>query len=108
VTPAFSAISTGGFSRSTNDKLTKRERLERTLNLQSVDRAAIHDQLSYNAKVISPYTGKTFEGFDYKYEDICSVIRQTLDACFPVIAPLGTAQVTNQDGFVIQYDNWHS
>jgi hypothetical protein len=90
------------------DKLTKRERVERTLNLQPVDRAAIHDQLSYNAKVISLYTGKTIKGFDYQYEDICAVIRQTLDACFPVIPPLGTTRVTNCDGFIIQHDNWHS
>jgi hypothetical protein len=90
------------------DKLTKRERVERTLNLQSVDRAAIHDQLSYNSKVISLYTGKTIKGFDYEYMDICAVIRQMLDACFPVIPPLGTARLTNSDGFVIQRDNWHS
>ncbi len=90
------------------DILTKRERVERTLNLQPVDRVAIHDQLSYNPGVISLYTGKTFSGFEYQYEDICAVIRQTLDACFPVVAPLGTAQITNNDGFVIQNDNWHS
>jgi hypothetical protein len=90
------------------DRLTKRERVERTLNLQPVDRVAIHDQLSYNGQVISLYTGKTVTGFDYKYEDICAVIRQTLDACFPVIPPIGTARLTNSDGFVIQNDNWHS
>jgi hypothetical protein len=90
------------------DKLSKRERVERTLNLQPVDRAAIHEQLSYNPQVISLYTGKKFAGYDYSYEDICSVIRQTLDACFPPVAPLGTSQVTNSDGFVIQQDNWHS
>jgi uroporphyrinogen decarboxylase len=90
------------------DRLTKRERVERTLNLRPVDRVAIHDQLSYNAKVISLYTGKPFQGFEYDYADICTVIRQTLDACFPVIAPLGTARLTNSDGFVIQHDNWHS
>jgi uroporphyrinogen decarboxylase len=90
------------------DNLSKRERVERTLNLQPVDRAAIHDQLSYNTKVISLYTGKTFKEFAYRYEDICTVIRKTLDACFPVIPPLGTARLTNSDGFVIQHDNWHS
>ncbi len=90
------------------DRLTKRERVERMLNLQSADRAAIHEQLSYNPQVISLYTGRTIRGFDYTYEDICFVIRQTLDACFPPVAPLGTCQVTNNDGFVIQQDNWHS
>ncbi len=90
------------------DRLSKRERVERTLNLQPVDRAAIHEQLSYNAGVISLYTGKPIVGFDYTYEDICCVIRQTVDACFPPVAPLGTGQVTTADGFVIQQDNWHS
>ncbi len=40
------------------DILSKRERVERTLNLQPVDRIAIHDQVSYNPAVISFYTGK--------------------------------------------------
>ncbi len=91
-----------------SDCLTKRERVERTLNLQPVDRTAIHEQLSYNPDVIAFYTGKPIRGFDYTYEDVCCVIRQTVDACFPPIAPLGTCQVTNSDGFVIQQDNWHS
>ncbi len=90
------------------DKLSKRERVTRTLNLQPVDRVAIHEQLSFNPQVISLYTGKEVHGFDYTYEDICSVIRQTLDACFPPVAPLGTSRVTNSDGFVIQQDEWHS
>lgn len=90
------------------DKLSKRERVERTLNLQPVDRAALHDQLSYNTGVISLYTGKTLREFEHSYDDVCTVIRETLDACFPVIAPLGTARLTNSDGFVIQHDNWHS
>jgi len=30
------------------DILSKRERVERTLNLQPVDRAVLHEQLSYN------------------------------------------------------------
>ncbi len=88
------------------DVLAKRERVERTLNLEPVDRVAIHAQLSYNPGVISLYTGKRIEGFNYTYEDICQVVRMTLDACFPPIAPQGTARVTDEDGFVIQNDNW--
>jgi hypothetical protein len=91
-----------------DDSLTKRERVERTLNLQPVDRVALHEQLSYNPGVISLYTGRRITGFDYSYDDICTVIRQTLDACFPPVAPLGTDRVTDRDGFVIQQDNWHS
>jgi len=91
-----------------NDILTKRERVERTLNLQPVDRVALHDQLSYNPGVISLYSGKTITGFDYTIEDICTAIRQTLDACFPPVAPSGSAQITDADGFVIQHDSWTS
>lgn len=90
------------------DVLSKRERVERTLNLEPVDRVAIHDQVSFNPGVISLYTGRKVEGFNYTYEDICAVIRKTLDACFPPVAPRGTARVTDSDGFVRQYDNWTS
>lgn len=90
------------------DVLSKRERVERTINLQPIDRVVLHEQLSYNPGVIGLYTGKQIAGFSYTYEDVCAVIRQTLDACFPPVAPLGTDRVTDADGFVIQQDNWHA
>jgi hypothetical protein len=90
------------------DVLSKRERVERTLSLQPVDRVALHDQVSYNPGVISLYTGRRIEGFDYTLEDICTVIRKTLDACFPPVAPRGNARVTDAEGFVTQHDNWTS
>jgi hypothetical protein len=90
------------------DRMSKRERVEATLNHQPVDRAVLHEQLSFNPGVIAFYTGREVAGFDYTYDDICVVIRQTVDACFPPVAPLGTDQITDRDGFVIQQDNWHS
>ena len=89
------------------DILSKRERVERTLNCQSVDRAVIHEQLSYNPQVISMYTGKMIDGFNFTKEDICEVIRKTLDACFPPFAPLGKTTYVNEDGFTIQTDDWY-
>lgn len=89
------------------DVLTKRERVERTLNLQPVDRAALHEQLSYNPRVIADFTGKPIQGFNFTVDDICAVIRQTMDACFPPFAPRGTDRVTDADGFVIQNDEWN-
>jgi hypothetical protein len=86
------------------DRLSKRERVKRTLSLQPVDRVALHDQLSYNPGVISLSTGREIAGFDYTYEDICAVIRRTLDACFPPVAPLGIGRVVDRDGFIIQQD----
>jgi len=88
------------------DVLSKRERVERTLALQPVDRVVLHEQLSYNPSVIALYTNRTVHGFDYTYEEICAVIRQTLDACFPPLAPQGIARVTDRDGYVLQHDNW--
>jgi hypothetical protein len=90
------------------DVLSKRERVERTLDLLPVDRVALHEQLGYNPGVISLYTGKDCSGFNYTLQDVGTVIRQTVDACFPPIAPQGTAKVIDEDGFVIQCDNWTS
>ena len=88
------------------DQLTKRERVERTLHLQPVDRVALHDQVSFNPGVIALYTGRDVRGFDYTYQEIGQVIRRTLDACFPPAAPRGSARETDADGFVIQRDQW--
>ncbi len=88
------------------DVLSKRERVERTLNHQPVDRVALLDQLSYNPGVIALHTGKDIEGFEFTREDIGITMRKTLDACFFPRAPQGTERITTPDGFVIQYDNW--
>ena len=91
-----------------SDVLSKPERVRRTLDLKPVDRVALHDQVSFNPGVISLYTGKAIHGFSFTYEDICAVIRKTLDACFPPAAPRGTDRITDGEGFVIQHDNWTS
>ena len=90
------------------DVLSKRERVERTLNHLPVDRAALHEQLSYNPDVIAMYTGRKIKGFEYTLRDICEVIRKTLDMCFPPTEPKGTGRITTEDGLVIQNDNWTS
>ena len=88
------------------DQMTKRERVLATLAHQPVDRCAILEQLSYNARVIADWTGKAITGFDYTLDDICTVIAQTCDLVMPPSAPCGTERVTTADGFVIQHDNW--
>ena len=88
--------------------ISKRERVTLTLRHKPVDRAAILEQLSYNPGVISMYTGKKVEGFNYTLDDICQVIRKTTDMIMPPVEPRGTARVTTDDGFVIQHDNWSS
>jgi hypothetical protein len=91
-----------------NDVLSKRERVERALAFQPVDRVPIHEQVSYNPAVVAHYIGREVRGFDFTLDDVCAVIRQTLDACFPPFAPTGTDRITDADGFVIQHDNWTS
>ena len=91
-----------------SDKMTRRERVEATLNHQPVDRVAIHDQVSFNPDVIQMFVEKKITGFDYTRDDVCAVIRATLDMCFPPGAPCGTGTVTTPDGFVRKLDNWTS
>jgi len=90
------------------EELSKKERVERTLNLQPVDRVAIHDQVSFNPDVISLYTGKKIDGFNYRLKDICEVIRKTLDMCFPPCEPRGTERWVDEYGAVHQDDYWTS
>ncbi len=90
------------------DAMTKRERVEATLNHQPVDRAAILEQLSYNPSVISMVTGKSIDGFNYTVDDIGETVRRTTDLIMPLVAPKGTDRFTTEDGFVIQNDNWQS
>ncbi|MCM8817245.1 MAG: hypothetical protein NC913_07030 [Candidatus Omnitrophica bacterium] len=87
-------------------ELSKRERVERTLNLQAVDRVAIHDQVSFNPDVISYYTGKKIDDFNYSVEDICQVIRKTLDMTFMPSAPKGRKRWVDEYGITYQNDNW--
>ncbi|MFZ2653554.1 MAG: uroporphyrinogen decarboxylase family protein [Victivallales bacterium] len=91
-----------------SDRMGKRERVEATLNHQSVDRCALLEQLSYNPRVIADWTGKKISGFDYTLDDICEVIGETCDLVMPPAAPKGTSRVTSPDGFVTQHDNWTS
>lgn len=89
-----------------SDRMTRRERVLATLHHESVDRVALLEQLSYNPGVISMYTGRNIAGFDYTVDDVCLVIRRTMDLVMPPVAPRGTARVTSPNGFVHQNDNW--
>ncbi len=88
------------------DVLTKRERVERALDHQPVDRVPIHEQLSYNTGVISLYTGKTFPEFGFAPEDVGFVIKKTLDSCFPIIEDKGEDTYTDEEGFTFRNEHW--
>ena len=49
---------------SSTDALTRRERVEATLNHQPVDRCGILEQLSYHPRVMADWTGKPSRGFE--------------------------------------------
>ncbi|MBI4244399.1 MAG: hypothetical protein HY606_09945, partial [Planctomycetes bacterium] len=87
------------------DIFSKRERVERTLNLLPVDRVSIMDHIA-NPGVVSLYTGKRIDGFNYSIEDICEVTEKTMDMCRIPSPPYGTGIETREDGFIIQKDNW--
>lgn len=99
----------GGFERIfPADRLSKRERVLRTVNFQPVDRAVIHEQLSYSTGVASYFAGRTFETFGYAPRDVGVAVRRSLDTCFPIFELKGTDTVRTQDGFVVHNDNWTS
>jgi len=88
------------------DRMTRRERVVATLNHQPVDRAALLEQLGWNPRVVAMYTGRDIEDFDYGVDDVCTVIRKTMDMVMPPGSPCGTGRETTPDGFVVQRDNW--
>jgi hypothetical protein len=91
-----------------SDQLSKRERVLRTLNHQPVDRAVIHEQLSYSTEVVSHFAGRRFEPFGYSPRDVGLAVRRSLDTCFPIFELKGTDMVRTRDGFVLRNDNWTS
>ena len=90
------------------DKISKRERLELTIKHQPVDRVIIHDQLSYNPDVISLITGRKINDYNYSVQDIGDAVKKCLDVSFPLFKPLGSDKSVDEDGFVLQNDNWTS
>ena len=88
------------------DRISKKERVLRTLNHQEVDRVALHDQMSYNSAVIGYYNNRRIDGFNYSAADIGRTIRQTLDMCFPLFPPKGTGRYVAPDGLTYQNEEW--
>ena len=89
-----------------DDILSKRQRVERALNHQSVDRVPIHEQLSYNPRVAEYFSGRRIEGFNFDVRDIGKAVEATLDCTFPLFNPVGTGTEVTEDGFVYKLDNW--
>ena len=63
--------------------LSKRERVERTLNHLPVDRVALHDVIANNDRVIAHYSGGVAKGEAHSQEATCEVIRKTIDMWRP-------------------------
>jgi len=90
------------------DVMSKRERVEATLNHQPVDRAAILEQLSYNPRVIAQYTGKPIDRVPLHGRRHRRGSAPDNRPDHAARGPKGTDRVTTDDGFVIQNDNWQS
>jgi hypothetical protein len=89
-----------------SDEISKRERVDLTLNHKSVDRVALLERVDYNPSIMAFFTGKKINGFKYTLDDICCVIKKTLDVCFPPNVPRGTKRIIDEDGITIQNENW--
>lgn len=88
------------------DVLSKRERVERALRMQPVDRTPIHEQLSNAVRVIPHYAQRPIRDYEYGFADIGRAVQACLDCTFPIVEPLGTGIETTEDGFRYQLDNW--
>lgn len=78
-------------------KMTKTERVEKTLNFQPIDRAAIHDNIAGGAQeIMKYYTGNV----DNSAENVCEVVRKTMDIWRPPVS-LYVTDCANE-GFIYQ------
>ena len=84
--------------------LTKRERVERALNLQEVDRVPVYDLL-VNDAVIEHYGDAKLGGPD-DLETVCRAISNCLDLTRSIRTPANPTTVEYENGFVHQVQRW--
>lgn len=87
--------------------MTKRERVERTLNLQETDRVPIYDLL-YNDAVIEYFTGKFPPTGEEGLKVTCEAISKMLDMTRSVTGPSEPRIYKREDGLVIKQERWTS
>ncbi|MGC8971626.1 MAG: uroporphyrinogen decarboxylase family protein [bacterium] len=88
-------------------EMTKRERVERTLNLQETDRVPVYDLL-YNDSVIEYFTGKAPTPGEEGLKITCEAISKMLDMTRSVTGPSEPRIYIREDGFVIRQERWTS
>ncbi len=88
-------------------EMTKRERVERTLNLQETDRVPVYDLL-YNDSVIEYFTGKVPTPGEEGLKITCEAISKMLDMTRSVTGPSEPRIYIREDGFVIRQERWTS
>ena len=88
-------------------ELTKRERVERALNFQEVDRVAIFDVL-HQPEVVEYYSGKKLSYEDYlsDLKIMGEATQKAIDVTCNFIAPLKVSRDKDGDGFVYASDGW--
>jgi len=88
-------------------EMTKRERVEATLNLQETDRVPIYDLL-YNDAIIQYFTGKIPKPGEEGLRITCEAISKMLDMTRSVIGPSEPRTYKREDGFIIRQERWTS
>jgi len=87
--------------------MTKRERVERTLNLQETDRVPVYDLL-YNDAVIQYFTGKVPPSGEEGLKITCEAISKMLDMTRSVTGPSEPRTYKREDGLIIRQERWTS
>ncbi len=93
------------------DEMTKRERIENTLNFEKTDRVAIFD-LMENPGAIEYFSGQKLKSpkrnNNYNLKIICKAIGNSLDATRSVYSPRVNRTYKNNLGFIIRQERWTS
>jgi hypothetical protein len=89
------------------NELSKRERLELSINFKEVDRIVVFDTL-HQPDVIEYYTNKklTYKNYESDLKIIGEATQKVIDLTCNFIAPLKVGRFKHDDGFIYLCDGW--
>lgn len=89
-----------------NDKLSARERIDKTLNFEEPDRVPMNEFVQ-NFELVAYLTGKKIT-FDNYFDLLCEVLSENVDVCETVAPPLQPRIRKESDGFIYKDEWWTS
>jgi len=89
-----------------NDKLSARERIDKTLNFEEPDRVPINEFVQ-NFELVEYLTGERVT-FDNYFDLLCKVLSENVDVCETVAPPLQPRIRKEPDGFIYKDEWWTS